>query len=215
MNNIINKKSKPYIVIEGQVDLTMEQLNNLVENKYSKKICIYAGGLKKKYGLNILVEAFIKANIENAELHLYGNGDYEEELVEICKKYFNIKYFGVKLNDYIVKEEIKATLLINPRPSNEEYTKYSFPSKNMEYMVSGTPILTTKLSGMPKDYYPYVYIIEDETVSGLSKTLENILSKSVYELNAKGKSAKEFVLREKNNNVQTRKILEMIRNESN
>ena len=36
----------------------------------------------------------------------------------------------------IVKEEKKSTLLVNPRFTNEEYTKYSFPSKNMEYMAS-------------------------------------------------------------------------------
>lgn len=106
---------------------------------------------------------------------------------------------------------MKETLLIKPRPTDEEYTKYLFPSKNMEYMVSGTPVLTTKLPGMPKEYNDYVYLIEDETVEGLATTFENLLSKPKEELYAKGLKAKNFVLQEKNNVVQARKTIDMLR----
>lgn len=210
MNKLINTQNKPYIVIEGQVDINMKDVFNNLEDKYEKKVCIYAGGLQKIYGIEYLTKAFIKADIKGTELHLYGNGDYEEELKEICKATSNIKYFGVMSNDYVVKEQLKATLLINPRPTDEEYTKYSFPSKNMEYMVSGTPVLTTKLPGMPEEYYDYVYFIEDETEEGLVKTLQNLLFKSKEELHEKGLKAKEFVLEEKNNIVQATKILNLI-----
>jgi glycosyltransferase involved in cell wall biosynthesis len=89
----------------------------------------------------MLVHAFIDANVGNSELHLYGDGDFADELEEIARNNERIKYFGVKPNDYVVAEQLKVILLVNPRPTNEEYTRYSFPSKNMEYMVSGTPVL--------------------------------------------------------------------------
>jgi len=212
MNKLINIQNRPYVVIEGQVDINMKDTLNNLDNKYVKQVCIYAGGLQKIYGIEILTKAFIKADIDNVELHLYGNGDYEEELKEICKVHSNIKYFGVMPNNHIVKEELKASLLINPRPTNEEYTKYSFPSKNMEYMVSGTPILTTKLPGMPEEYYQYIYLIEDETVDGLALALKFVLSKSKDELQEKGKVAKEFVLKEKNNVAQAERILKLVQN---
>ena len=212
MNSLINIENRPYVVIEGQVDINMKDTLNSLANKYEKQVCIYAGGLQKIYGIETLTKAFIKADIDNAELHLYGNGDYEEELKEICKVHSNIKYFGVMPNNHIVKEELKASLLINPRPTNEEYTKYSFPSKNMEYMVSGTPILTTKLPGMPEEYYQYIYLIEDETVDGLALELKLVLSKSKDELQEKGKAAKEFVLKEKNNVAQAERILKLVQN---
>lgn len=211
MNKIMNNKDKPYIVIEGQVDSNMKKTNNLLENKYKKKICIYAGGIQKKYGIKYLTEAFILANVFDSELHIYGSGDFENELVEVCKLYQNIKYFGVKSNNYIIKEELKATLLINPRPTNEEYTKYSFPSKNMEYMVSGTPTLTTKLPGMPTEYFEHLYLIEDETVEGISTELVQLLNKPKEELHQKGLDAKTFVLKYKNNIIQTKKIIEMLK----
>ena len=51
---------------------------------------------------------------------------------------------------------------------------------------------------------------EDESVAGMARTLEHVLSLPKEELHAKGAAAKEFVLREKNNVVQTKRIVEMI-----
>lgn len=209
MNDLINKKHKPYVVIEGQVDIDMADTINELSGKYEKKVCIYAGALQKIYGIKLLTDSFIAADVDNAELHIYGSGDFEEELKKICQEHTDIRYFGVVPNDIVVKEQIKASLLVNPRLTNEEYTKYSFPSKNMEYMVSGTPVLTTCLPGMPEVYKKYVYLIEDETVKGLTNTLKVLLSKTREELHQKGQEAKRFVLKSKNNVVQAGRILEM------
>ena len=99
---------------------------------------------------------------------------------------------------------------MNPRPTTEEYTKYSFPSKNMEYMVSGTAVLTTALPGMPEEYKKHVYLIEDEGVDGISNAFKNIAKLSDEEVVNKGRLAREFVLSEKNNKIQTKKIIELI-----
>ena len=105
-----------------------------------------------------------------------------------------------------MQEERKATLLINPRPTNEEYTKYSFPSKTLEYMASGTPVLMTRLPGMPKDYEEYVYLFDEETVEGFANTLGEVLQ-SKSELQEKGKRAREFILTTRNNRGQALRII--------
>lgn len=104
-------------------------------------------------------------------------------------------------------------MLINPRPSNEEFTKYSFPSKNMEYMVSGTPTLLTKLPGMPKEYLEYVYVLENESVDGMAEKLIEILNLSPEELKEKGKLAKEYVLNNKSNKNQAQRIIKWLAND--
>lgn len=208
MNEVVNEKNKPFVVIEGITDSNMKQKENNIENKYKEKVCIYAGGLYEKYGVKNLVEAFKLLKQDNIRLHIYGAGELEEYLNKIEDN--RIKYFGVVENEKVVDEEIKATLLINPRFSDEEYTKYSFPSKNMEYMASGTPLLTTKLPGMPDEYYDYIYCFEDETVKGMKKILNEILAKPNRELEEKGAKAKEFVLMKKNNIVQARKIIKFL-----
>lgn len=209
MNLLLNKENKPYVVIEGFVDINMKNVEKAQENISDKKICLYSGAISKQFGLEMLVEGFIRANINNSELHLYGNGDYVDELEQICNKHSFIKYFGIIANEDVVRKQIEATLLINPRPTNEEYTKYSFPSKNMEYMASETPVLTTKLPGMPDEYLNICYIIDDESINGIKNSLINVLGKTNEELKLMGNKAKKFVLKEKNNIIQAKKILNM------
>jgi len=211
MNEIVNPKQKPYTVIEGLVDSSELIDKEETIKKYNEKVILYAGGLYEKYGVKALIEAFQKIKDNNTRLYLYGTGDLDDYIKNI--KDSRIKFGGVVTNDVIVQEEKKATLLINPRFTNEEYTKYSFPSKNMEYMVSGTPLLTTKLPGMPKEYYEYIYCFEEETVDGMKKTIEQILNLSEDELKEKGKISKKFVLDKKNNIVQAQKIIEQMNKE--
>lgn len=157
-----------------------------------------------------MVDAFILADIEGAELHIYGNGPYVEELQHVASQHHNVLYHGNVLNEEVVAAEMEASLLINPRPTTEEFTKYSFPSKNMEYMASGTPVLTTNLPGMPQEYQNYVYLFDDETVEGMARRIREVLSFSSEYLRQKGLDAQKFVLENKNNVVQAKKILIML-----
>ncbi len=210
MSDVVNPKYRPFVVLEGHADESMAEKENVFKNKSEKRVCFYAGSLKKIYGIKNLVEGFIAADIPNSELHIYGNGDYVDELKALVEHYENVKYLGVAPNSEIVKAELEATLLVNPRPTNEEYTKYSFPSKNMEYMASGTPVLTTKLPGMPEDHLPHVFLIEEESPEGIKNALLGVFEHSDEELHSFGADAKRFVLEKKNNRVQAKKLLDMI-----
>ena len=210
MNDYIQNPGKPYVILEGHADIAMRERIPSLERKQNPRICFYAGGVSKQYGLGILVEGFQKADIPDTVLHIYGPGDYVEELKQIAAKDSRIFYGGMLMNSQIVEKEMEATLLVNPRPTHEEYVKYSFPSKTMEYMASGTPVLTTRLPGMPKEYYPYVSFIDAETVDGVANALKEVLSHSDEELFQMGAAARAFVLDSRNNVVQARKILDML-----
>lgn len=210
MNDYLNKKGKPYVILEGHADIAMADKVPSPEKKSAPRVCFYAGGVSRQYGLANLVEGFQKANIPNAVLHIYGPGDYVKELQQIAQEDERIFYGGMLLNSEIVDREQQATLLVNPRPTGEEYVKYSFPSKTMEYMASGTPVLTTVLPGMPKEYYPYVFLLEDETAEGIARVLPELLAKSGEELFEKGSRARAFVLDQRNNLVQAQKIIQML-----
>lgn len=115
------------------------------------------------------------------------------------------------MNDVVIQAELDADLLINPRPTHEEFTKYSFPSKNMEYMATGTPVLTTNLPGMPEEYKQYVYLMEDETEQGVCKVLLSVFSESESIRFEKGLQAKRFVLKQKNNAKQAERLLRILK----
>ena len=176
MNDYLNPKGKPHVILEGHSDIAMERQEPSPARKASPRVCLYAGGVSKQYGLENLVKGFQKANLPDARLEIYGPGDYVQELSQIAAEDSRIFYGGMLLNAEIVEREMAATLLVNPRPTGEEYVKYSFPSKTMEYMSTGTPVLTTVLPGMPKEYHPYVYLLEEETADAIAEKLGQIFA---------------------------------------
>lgn len=208
MNDRLNPMGKPYVIIEGVCDV--DSVCD-VDLSCSKQLgCMYAGLLDAEYGVKTMVEGFLKANIPNAKLHICGNGPYVEELKQIVSDHDNVVYYGVLFNQDVIKLEQEVSLLINPRPSTGEFTKFSFPSKNMEYMVSGTPMLTTKLPGIPQDHLEHIYLIEEEDANGVAKILRDLLINRFDELSKKGLQARAFVLEEKNNIKQAQKMLDML-----
>ena len=206
MNKKINVNGKPYVVIEGQIDDSV-LCDEKPLHKEDSINCIYAGSVAKTNGIDRLVDGFVSANIEGASLSIYGQGDYADELKRIQEKHSNVKYYGAIPNYELIPILQNATLLINPRPSQQEFTKYSFPSKNMEYMASGTPLLTTHLASLPDEYIPYVYLIEDESVEGIAETIKTVLLLDRRELDEKGRKAQQFVFTKKTGKMQANRIV--------
>lgn len=208
MNDRLNPQGRPYVILEGHADIAMAAKKPSLDQKRKPRVCLYAGGVSAQYGLRNLVEGFRQADLPDTELHIYGPGDYVEELKGNADP--RIVYGGMLMSSEVVEKEMEATLLVNPRPTNEEFVKYSFPSKTMEYLASGTPVLTTVLPGMPEEYHPYVYLIEEETPEGIRKSLERVLSQTDEKLFQKGNEARRFILENKNNVIQGKKILELL-----
>lgn len=209
MNEKVNPVQKPYIIIEGLCDSQMDHEKKPALSSPVKK-CMYAGLLDARYGVQALVDGFVQAAVPDTELHIYGSGPYEQTLLQVAREHPQVVYHGVVMNSEVVQAELEADLLINPRPTHEEFTKYSFPSKNMEYMASGTAVLTTRLPGMPEEYCHYVYLAEEESAEGMAAVLRQILAQDRETLNRMGASGREFVLSRKNNIAQAARLLELI-----
>jgi len=200
---------KPWMVMEGIYN-TNDNITNVPKEPY--KTILYTGNLAKRYGILDLLEAFTKINSPDFRLWLCGNGDGLEKIQEIQKRDSRIEYFGILPRNEVLKLQKRATLLVNPRHSYEEYTKYSFPSKTMEYMASGTPTLMSKLPCLPKEYESYIYFFDDESVEGMKNKIIEICEKSQEELSEFGQKAAEFIHAQKNEIAQTKKIIEFISN---
>lgn len=209
MHEVISKK-KPWIVIEGFSDSDL--INSEVNIKKTRiKNIVYLGALNGKSGIIQLIKAFMNIQKDNIKLDIYGTGEYVDKIKDYCIIDPRIKYYGVVSLDEIVKIEQDAYLLINPRPSKQEFNKYSFPSKTLEYMASGTPVVSTKLEGIPSEYNEFLYLIDDNTVDIMTNELTNIISKECNELINKGLNARQFALNQKNNIVQSSRIIEFIK----
>ena len=194
-----------YTVVEGMatIDNTID-----VDDIKKKKQILYAGGIKREYGVIDLVSAFSQIDDPEWELVIYGDGTDMESVCEYAKKDVRIKIMGSAPNAVVMKHQREAALLINPR-KNQEMAKYSFPSKTLEYMLSGTPMLGYKLAGIPEEYYDNMFVIQDSE-NGMEEALRKAMNLPETERIKMGEKAKNFVVKEKNPEKQCKKILELI-----
>lgn len=160
MKDALNVGTRPYMVVEGIVDAIPEIQGEESASDGIKRV-VYAGKMNIKFGIKELVDAFMQIEDENYRLILCGDGDARSYVEEKSKIDHRIEYKGqvtaAKATEYIQS----ADVLVNPRPNNEEYTKYSFPSKTIEYLLSGKPVVAYMLDGMPDIYRNFMYNIED------------------------------------------------------
>jgi len=198
---------KPWMVMEGIYN-TNDNITNVPKEPY--KTILYTGNLGKRYGILDLLDAFTKIEKQNYRLWIRGNGECLKEIKETANKDKRILYFDQLSRTELIKLQKKATVLINPVHSHEEFTKFFFPSKTMEYMASGTPTLMSKLPCLPKEYEPYIYFFDDESVEGMKNKIIEICEKSQEELNEFGEKAAEFIHTQKNPFQQCIKIADFI-----
>lgn len=202
-------KPVPYIVMEGIVDV--ESMDGESESP-TKEVILYTGTLRKIFGVMNLVQAFQKITDKDVELWICGSGDSEVAIKENANRDSRIKFFGLVDSQTALKMQRQATILVNPRTSEGEYTKYSFPSKTMEYLLSGKSVIINRLPGIPEEYYQYVYTPKDESVDAMAECISCVLAEDRDSRNAKAQSGRNFIVSQKNSRIQTKRILEMITN---
>ena len=198
--------NKPYCVVEGIASETQE----LRLKEHNEKIILYTGTLHKKFGVMNLVSAFCKINNNEYRLVICGIGDSENEIKKFAESDHRISFLGQLPRDEVLRLQSKATVLVNPRQNNEEFTKYSFPSKTMEYLSSGIPVIAYKLDGIPAEYDQYLQYVEDDTIDGLKNKLVELCEMPYEQRQKIGGAGRNFVLKEKNSRVQTKNIIELI-----
>lgn len=208
MKNVVNISQKPYVVVEG---IYNDQLPPLNPRKNKKNIIFYSGQLNPVYGLNNLLDAFIEIYREHKdyELWLCGSGSLEEKIRSLKQECPAIKYYGYVNSDMIRNLQAEASVLVNPRQNIGEFTKYSFPSKTMEYLASGRPVVGYHLDGIPQEYDPYIQYVDGSTVADLRDKLLEICSWSEERREEIGTKSREFIVTKKNPEKQAKRIIDM------
>lgn len=221
----------PWIVMEGLADITspvpVEEAEKVADisqeavmegekpqkNTKSIRSVLYTGTLARVFGVMHLVEAFAMVP-GDCELWICGGGDSADDIRRAAERDPRIRFFGLVGREEARRLQRQATVLVNPRTSQGEYTRYSFPSKTMEYMLAGKPVVMHRLPGIPDEYLPYLTVPEAETPEALAATLRRLLEMEDAELEEMGNMGRDFIMTRKNNVIQTRRILDLAASES-
>lgn len=205
-------ENKSSVVVEG---ICPSELNSHTSENINKKIIFYSGTLNRKFGIDVLLDAFSQITNEEYELWICGSGEAASDVEKYAADDKRIVFWGYCSSDKVNELRSQATVLVNPRQNNEEFTKYSFPSKTMEYMLSGIPVVAYKLDGIPDEYDSYIFYVKKDDSKTLSETLRKICEMEVSERISFGEKARDFVVCEKNAKKQTKKIIELLSERGN
>lgn len=197
---------RPYIVMEGIYGLAQRESSPVRR----KRAILYSGRLNARYGVQRLLDAFARLEEKDVELWLCGAGEMESAIRAAAAKDERIRFLGFQRQERVWEMQREVTLLINPRPNTEAFTRYSFPSKTMEYLASGTPVLMYRLDGMPAEYDAYLSYVEGGSVADLAAAMADILRQEASRLEQRARDGRDFILREKNAAVQAERILSFI-----
>lgn len=176
---------KPRAVLEGILERErLEQPSEPWEDDGIKYI-VYTGKMNEKFGIPALVQGFSLLPDPDCRLVLCGSGDCMEEIRAAAAKDSRILIQGQVPPAEAALWQRRAAVLVNPRPDNEAYTKYSFPSKNVEYLLTGKPVAVCMLAGMPEKYRDFIYEIREGTPEQIARTLREALEAPLGEAERK------------------------------
>ena len=141
----------PAYVFEGLVTEESEGKKDPIFNYF-----YFGGSLYERYGVKTLVDAFHKSNIKN-KLVIAGTGPLEKYIEQMAEEDYRILYLSQLSKEKNVAYLRNSIANINPRPLNPEMDRESVPSKLLEYLSIGTPVISTK--------YPRLYSLFKDDVS--------------------------------------------------
>lgn len=175
---------KPSYVFEGLVDSPEVFKKDPIYDYY-----FFAGSLYERYGVKTLVDAFHASNIKS-KLIVAGSGPLSKYIEHLSYDDYRILYLPQLPREKILGYERNAIANINPRPLDKKLDNESVPSKLLEYLSNGAPVISTKF---PKLYGPFkddVYWIEDSSFDGIKKALEDFAIADKDEAKRKAYTAK-------------------------
>ena len=81
----------------------------------------------------------------------------------------------------------------------------------MDYLASGTPTITTRLPGIPEEYFKYCYCLDKDSPTAIKNKIIEVCELPLSELEKTGVAARNFILEQKNPINQVQKIYNMLK----
>ncbi|MDH6235810.1 glycosyltransferase involved in cell wall biosynthesis [Cryobacterium sp. CG_9.6] len=189
----------PRLILEGFVNPHLATTAAAHRNPDEIHVA-YAGGISTEYGVRNLVEAFRTLPDRRLRLDLYGRGTLDGWVVGQCEADARITHHGILPHDALMPHLRAAQVLVNPRPADQLFVKYSFPSKLLEYLALGVPVVSTRLAGIPDDDLVFLQLTVDDSVSALAQALSLMLS-DLEAAESRARRAQQYVVEHKSQAV--------------
>jgi glycosyltransferase involved in cell wall biosynthesis len=166
----------------------------------------FAGRVDETNGIPALLEAFSLLEGDQYRLWVAGAGPLAHLVRDATSKDSRIEYKGLLPLDQVLALYSSSDVLINMRVTGDRNTRYFFPSKMIEYLASGTPVISTCTGHIEKEFGEFVYLLRDETPNGLAAAIRQAANSDPEARCRMGQQAQEYTTTHKTWHSQSERV---------
>lgn len=185
LDGVILFRKEAYIEMNLKIPFLISSVgykdSNILPDVYRRKDrgvfrLLYAGTLIEYNSIDVMLKSmfFLEDNI--VVLDIYGSGPLEGHVEKVAKNSKNIFYHGTVSNVIVEQAIANADLLINLRDIDNYVSKFAFPSKLIQYLASGIPVLTTRVIN-DVEFSNAAYIVDTLDPKVIGALIIDILSR--------------------------------------
>jgi glycosyltransferase involved in cell wall biosynthesis len=157
---------------------------------------LYSGGLEPHFGVRLLLDAFALSKAPHWRLIITGKGAISGEIEQRAIGDPRILFKGLVSFDELKAIYAQATVFVNPRASTDPRVRYCFPSKLVEQMSTGVPVISTILPCLTAGFKKNLVLFSPETPEKLLESLLHVEQLGPESRLSVGQEARAFVVRE-------------------
>lgn len=215
MYDRLKLNNKPFLVEEGIFhppvgNESLKSVTHQSKQQNSKLRILYAGGLSERNGITELLRA-ADLRRDDVELIICGTGDLEPQIRQKSQTECNIEFLGFLDDEALSEVSRSVDCFINPRqPTSGDFVRYSFPSKTMEYLASGKPVICAVLPGMPSVYKEFVFELKSSGAEGICECIDDLLRAPPSQVKERALAGQDYVFRFKSSSASANRIVNFI-----
>jgi glycosyltransferase involved in cell wall biosynthesis len=136
----------------------------------------YTGKLCHDYGIDLLLETFKQANRSNWRLLISGWGEMEDTVRDLARGNPQVEYLGFLNSEELSELRQRANVFVNPKLTSTPISGLAFPSKIVEYLSTGKPVISTDLRIFDDEFRRHLIIAQSDSPEELIRCLDQIIS---------------------------------------
>jgi glycosyltransferase involved in cell wall biosynthesis len=158
-------------------------------------LIVYSGRLSGLGGIELLLNAFGRITDTRFRLHITGRGELEPLVRAAAQRDQRIRYLGFVERTQLLAIYQSADLLVNPHSTTLRSARYVFPSKLLEYIASGRPVLTTATPEIAAEYGDLCEVVMVESPDALAGEIQRIALEPEFSRLARSAAARLAVIK--------------------
>jgi len=176
------------------------------------RIIFFSGNLGPYAGVNLLLDAFAQMHDPDLRLWICGKGS-NAKLAQALRKDMRITFFGGVSEQKLTELSRQAWVMVNPRPGHVPGNEHNFPSKVLEYLAYGKPVVSTMTLGLAPCYRDIIVPVDTDTPQALARKIQKVLDLLPDERAVLSRRICQFLIMNKTWQMQGSRLTKWLRTE--